>query len=123
MDSDRILLGGIEFYGHLGVTAAEREVGQRYLVDVELTLDLRRAATSDSITDTVNYAAVYDTVVEIGESRRYRIIEPLAEEIAQALLDRFPAQEVLVRIKKRPPPIKGIVEYAGVEIQRSRGRS
>ena len=47
-------------------------------------------------------------------------IEPLAEEIAQALLAGFPADEVMVRIKKCPPPIKGIVEYAGVEIRRGR---
>jgi len=117
---DKILLGGIEFYGHIGVSPAEREVGQRFVVDVELVVDLHHAATTDSITDTINYAAVYDTVITIGEGRSYRLVEPLAEEIAQALLKSFPADEVMVRVKKQPPPIKGIVAYAGVEIRRQR---
>jgi dihydroneopterin aldolase len=118
--SDKIILGGIEFYGHTGLTAAEREVGQRFSVDVELSVDLSHPAVTDNIADTVNYALVFSTVVGIGESGTYRLIEPLADEIARALLARFPASEVMVRLKKRPPPIKGIVEYAGVEIHRRR---
>lgn len=117
---DKILLGGIEFYGHTGFSAAEREVGQRFVVDLELIVDLSGAAKTDSIADTINYADVYGTVVSIGESRSYHLIEPLAEEIAASLLERFPASEVMVRLKKRPPPINGIVEYAGVEIRRAR---
>lgn len=120
MAPDKILLAGIEFYGHLGLTEAEREVGQRYVVDVELSVDLRRAAQSDAIAETVNYAEVYGRVVAIGESRRYRLIEPLADELARVLLEHFPAQAVRVRVKKQPPPIKGIVKYAGVEVYRER---
>lgn len=117
---DKILLGGIEFYGHVGVSAAEREVGQRFVVDIELAADLAHAAASDNIADTANYALVYDTVVTIGQRSSYRLIEPLAEEIARALLQRFAVNEVMVRLKKRPPPIKGIIEYAGIEIRRTR---
>jgi len=119
MTADKIILGGIEFYGHTGLSAAEREVGQRFVVDVE-AVDLKRAAGTDSVSDTVNYAEVYETVVSVGGDRSYRLFERLAEEIAQALLERFPASAVVVRLKKRPPPINGIIDYAGVEIRRAR---
>jgi 7,8-dihydroneopterin aldolase/epimerase/oxygenase len=121
--SDKIVLGGIEFYGHVGVSAAEREVGQRFVVDIEMITDLATAAASDNIADTINYASVYDTVVAIGQKRTHCLIEPLAEETARALLERFSASEVMVRITKCPPPISGIIAYAGVEIRRKRSRS
>ncbi len=118
--SDRILLAGIELYGHIGVSAAEREVGQRLVIDVELELDLRPAAATDEIGDTVNYAEAYGRIMEIGQNRSCHLLEPLAEEIAQALLASFPASAVMVRVKKRPPPMNGVIDYAGVEIRRSR---
>ncbi len=120
MTHDKIILGGIEFYGHVGVSDAEREVGQRFVVDVELTTSLARAGASDDLADTISYAEVYDVVFSIGESRICALVESLTEEIARVLLDRFPASEVMVRVKKSPPPIAGVVAYAGVEIRRRR---
>jgi dihydroneopterin aldolase len=120
MTVDKIILGGIEFYGHTGVSPAEREVGQRFVVDVELTLDLARPAATDNLSDTVSYAEVYGTVVGIGTGRSYQLIERLAAEIAKTLLNRFAVSEVTVRLKKRPPPIDGAIDYAGVEIRRTR---
>jgi dihydroneopterin aldolase len=120
MTQDKILLGGIEFFGHIGVSAAEREVGQRFVVDVELEANLARAGASDNLDDTISYAAVYDVVVGLGNSRRCLLVETLAEEIAQTILARFAAAAVMVRVKKCPPPIKGVIAFAGVEIHRRR---
>ena len=53
---DRILLNGMTFYGYHGVRPEEKELGQRFVVDVEMELDLRAAGTSDDLTDTVDYS-------------------------------------------------------------------
>ena len=118
--SDKIILGGIEFYGYIGVSPAEREVGQRFVVDVELGVDLARAGASDDLADTISYADVYDVVISLGQRRRCLLVETLAEEIAQSILARFAAAAVMVRVKKCPPPISGVIAYAGVEIHRRR---
>lgn len=119
---DKILLQGIQFYGYHGLSAEERAVGGRYAVDIELTLDLRAAGRSDHIADTVSYSAVHRLALEIGQGRSFHLIEALAQAIAEAVLERFPVEEVLIRVKKQPPPTEGILDYAGVEIRRRRGR-
>ncbi len=118
---DKILIHGIQFFGRHGVKPEEHVVGGRYVVDVTVEADLRPAAASDDVVDTVNYSEIYRTVIEIGQGREFRLIEALAETIAQAILERFPrAEGVEVRVKKQPPPTAGILDYAGVEIVRRR---
>ncbi len=118
--SDKILLTGAHFFARHGVSDEERQVGGRLVVDVELTYDLTRAGASDDVADTISYADIYEAVRGIVESRSFHLVEKLAETIAASLLIRFPAQAVLVRVRKDPPPIPGAVDYAGVEITRSR---
>jgi dihydroneopterin aldolase len=120
---DRILIHGIQFFGYHGVSPEERQVGGRYVVDVILECNLEPAAATDRIEDTVSYSDVYRLVVEIGQGHQFKLIETLAAAMAQAILERFPRVEaVQVRVKKQPPPIAGILEYAGVEIYRQRSR-
>ena len=119
--TDKILLNGAHFFARHGVSDDEQRTGGRYVVDVELSRDLARAAASDRLEDTVSYADVYGTVREIVEGKSFRLVETLAEQIAQALLARYAADSVLVRVKKQPPPTNGIIDSAGVEITRRRG--
>ncbi len=116
---DKILVQGIQFFGRHGVTPAEREVGQHFVVDVELRLDLARAGASDHLDDTVNYVAVHDLVREIGRGAPVTLLEALAERIARALLERFGLKEVTVRVRKPAPPIDGVMDWVGVEVTRS----
>jgi dihydroneopterin aldolase len=118
--TDKILLSGAHFFGRHGVSDEEQRVGGRYVVDIELTHDLSCAAASESLADTISYSEVYRAVREIIEGKSFRLLEALAEAIAQTLLARFPTEAVLVRVKKQPPPTAGIIDYAGVEIQRRR---
>lgn len=118
--TDKILLIGAHFFARHGVSDDEQRLGGRYVVDVELQRDLARAAASDNLTDTVSYSDVYRTVSEIVEGKSFRLIETLAETIAQTLLARYAAERVRVRVKKQPPPMEGIIDYAGVEITRTR---
>ena len=118
--ADKVLLHGAHFFAHHGVSDAEQRVGGRYVVDVELTRDLSRAGVSDALADTISYSDVYRAVQEIIETKSFRLVEALAETLAQTLLARFSANAVWVRVRKEPPPTAGIIDYAGVEIFRER---
>jgi dihydroneopterin aldolase len=115
---DRVFVQGIQFYGYHGVAEEERRQGQRFLVDVELSMDLRPAGGSDELSASIDYAEVLRLVKEIGEREQYRLLEALAERVATALLERFPAAGVRVRASKPATPLPGVFEAVGVEISR-----
>lgn len=118
--SDRIILRGAEFFARHGVRAAEREVGNRFVVDVALETDTRAAAAQDDLAKTISYADVYRVVRDLVQNESHQLLETLAERLAAELLARFPTAGVQVRVLKRSPPLDGIVDSAGVEIHRSR---
>lgn len=117
---DKIIICGIVFYGYHGVMTAEQELGQKFLVDVELYLNLKSAGISEHLSDTIDYKLVYDLVKSIEQKKKYKLIETLAFDIAEAILNSTSAVEVLVRIKKPQVPIAGIIDYVAVEIRRIR---
>ncbi len=116
--ADRILIRGIQFHGHHGVHEPERKLGQRFVVDIDLRLDLRPAAGTDDLSSTVDYGRVHAAVVEIGTREQFNLLETLATRIASTVLERFPVREVTVRVTKPSPPIPGILEGVSVEITR-----
>jgi dihydroneopterin aldolase len=118
MSSDKIVIDGIEFYGYHGDLPQERELGQRFTVDLELIADISRAGSSDRIEDTIDYASVVKRVREIGRSEQYHLIEALAERIAAIVLEEFSPLEVRVRVKKPFPPIPAPIQSVGVELSR-----
>lgn len=116
--TDRILLQGIQFYGYHGVTEEERQLGQRFLVDVELSLDLTGAEGWDDVSRTLDYRGVHAAVLEIGTRQQFRLLETLAARIASTLLERFPIRQVTVRATKPAPPLPGILAGVSVEVTR-----
>jgi dihydroneopterin aldolase len=117
---DKIILEGMEFYGYHGTTPEERKLGQRFILDVELFLDLQPAGVSDDLDRTVNYAQVFETVQAIVGGPPYQIIEALAEAVAQALLEQFPVAEIMVRVKKPQAPVPGRFAWVAAEITRKK---
>jgi dihydroneopterin aldolase len=118
---DKIQLAGMVFYGYHGVRLAERELGQRFIVDLEIETDLSRAGRTDSLADTVSYSSLYTLVKEIMEEGSRSLLESLAETIAGLILDRFEVDAVHVTVKKPQVPIQGsVMAYAAVEITRRR---
>lgn len=115
---DRILLHGIQFHGHHGVREEERKLGQRFVVDVDLSLDLAAAGQQDELAASVDYEQVYALVVEVGTREQFRLLEALAERVASAILERFPVRQVTVRATKPSPPIPGVLGSVSVEITR-----
>jgi dihydroneopterin aldolase len=118
--SDRIVLHDMVFEGRHGVLEREQREAQPFHLDVELGLDLGPAGVEDDLGRTVDYGSVFETCRTIVESTSFRLIEALAEAIAQELLAEYPADEVIVRVRKPNAPIDGTFAYAGVEISRRR---
>lgn len=115
-----MILKGMAFYGRHGVLPAEKQVGQRLVVDLVLYLDLARAGRHDDLAHTVDYSLVFGMVEEIVENRQFHLIEALAAAIADRVMASFPVEGVRVRVKKPMPPVGGIVDYAAVDIRRWR---
>ena len=119
---DRIFLEGMTFYGQHGVDPAEKSLGQRFTVDVEITRDLRTPGRTDDVDDTINYADVYRFAKKVLEGPSKNLIEALAEEIAASIADYWPRhgiEEIRVRVRKPEVPIKGsVLKAAAVEIVR-----
>lgn len=118
--TDKIILRGAQFHGKHGVSPEERIVGGRIIVDVEIEYDLTRAGLSDDIADTISYADVFKTVRHLVEDTESLLLEALAAKIADALFEKFPIDATTIYVRKQPPPIRGVVESAGVEIRRVR---
>lgn len=119
--SDRITLEGMRFYGFHGVNPEERVLGQEYLVDLTVEMDLGRAGSSDRLEDTISYAHIYRAVQEVMEGEPRNLLEAAAQSIADRVLSEFQVDSVGVRVKKPHPPIRGsVIEYASVEIFRRR---
>ena len=118
---DAVFLEGLQFYAYHGVNPEERAQGQRFLVDVALTVDLRAAGRADDLARTINYSAVYKRVRAIVEGPPRQLIEAVAEEIAVALLAEFPATAVTVTVRKPEVALKGaFLGAAGVRVSRTR---
>ena len=109
---------GMSFYGYHGVSAAERETGRMFEVDCELEVDLAEAGQSDQLTDTVDYAHVYETIKETVEGKAFSLLERLAGELAVRVLDRFGVYSVTLRVRKLNPPVRGGVKHIEVELTR-----
>jgi dihydroneopterin aldolase len=119
--SDRILLHGMAFEGAHGVSDEERADPQIIEMDVEVSLDLSAAGKSDELAQTVNYADVFEVCRDHVEERSYRLLEAIGEAVATDLLARFAAVEsASVTVRKPGVPIDGVLEYAGVRIERER---
>jgi dihydroneopterin aldolase len=117
---DKIILQNMVFRGHHGVHTGEREIGQRFEIDVELSLDLSRAMRSDALADTIDYSRVHAIVREEVEEQQYQLIEALAGAVVRRLLAEIPVAAVLVRVRKPQVPLPGLLSFAAVEIARRR---
>ena len=117
---DRVALRGLRGFGRHGVLPSERANGQPFLVDVELGLDTRRAAKSDDLTDTVDYAGLADRVVALVEGEPVNLIETLAERIAAMCLENDGVEQVQITVHKPEAPVTVAFEDVSVTIMRSR---
>jgi len=117
--SDIILLEGIQIPAALGVTAAERRMRRPVTLDLEVATDLRAAGRSDQIRRTIHYERIFAVVEDVAGNHQHRLVESLGERIAEAILAKFDVESVTVTVRK-PKPIAGVLDYAGIRITRNR---
>ena len=99
-DMDSIRIADLEVFFRVGVPDEERAKPQRLLISINLERDLRFAGASDDLSKTIDYFAVVQRILGLGEGREWKLIEALAEEIATMLLEEFGAPSVVVEVKK-----------------------
>jgi len=100
MNSGKISIVDLEVFYRVGVPDAERAQPQRLLLTVEMASDFSAAARSDGIADTIDYFAVTQRLLKLGDGREWKLIEKLAADIADAILVEFKPQGVSVEVKK-----------------------
>ena len=115
----RVELAGLELFGRHGALEEERREGQRFLFDVWLDVP-GEAADSDRLEDAVDYRDVVAVVREVSDGRAFTLLEALAAAVADALLARFPAERVRVRVRKPDVCLAAPVDYAAVSVERAR---
>lgn len=120
-ETDRLFLKAMPFFARHGVFDAERELGQKFVVDVDCWLDTRPAAWADDAELTISYQKIYEQVRAVAEDDPVHLIETLAERIATRLLDHFHLlEQVRVVVHKPSAPVTGLFGDVGVEIVRTR---
>ncbi len=117
---DRIALSGIQVYGYHGVLEAERELGQRFTIDVLLDGDFSAAAVSDDLTQALDYTVVHRLVADTAARETFQLIEALAGRLCRVLLQNLVVEAVTVTVHKPNPPIPHFQGSAAVTMKRTR---
>lgn len=115
---DIIFLNDLRVQTVIGIWDWERAIKQTVGIDLEMATDIRKAASSDSIQDTLDYKNVAKRIIEFVESSSFQLVETLAERIAGIIIDEFDVPWVKVRLSK-PGAIRGSKEV-GILIERNR---
>lgn len=118
---DNIRINGIKTYAYHGVFDAERTLGQFFITDVVMHLDLTPASTTDDLNGTVHYGEAYQMIEEIIKGEPVNLIEHLAEKVSKALFDRYDRiVGTEVTITKVNPPIEGNYDNVSITLNRKR---
>jgi 7,8-dihydroneopterin aldolase/epimerase/oxygenase len=117
---DRVALRGLRVRGRHGVHEHERRAGQDFVVDAVLGLDTRPAATGDDLSHTVDYGVLADRLAAVVSGEPVRLIETLAERLAQICLAEPAVQEVEITVHKPQAPVAQPVQDVTVTIARRR---
>ncbi len=117
---DIIRLINMQFYGFHGVSESEKHLGGRFEVDLEMQLLLKKSCDSDNLNDTVDYEKIYKTVDLCIKKDKFYLIEALANSIASDILQNFPINSLLVRVRKPHAPVKGVLDTVEVELERKK---
>lgn len=120
INSSYILLKEIRCYAYHGVAPQENLIGNEYIIDLKLKVDISKAAQTDEVADTVNYAEVHQ-VIMAEMAVPSKLLEHVGGRIIEKLFQQFPAlEEIELHLSKRNPPMGADVESAGIELHCSR---
>ncbi|MGH6726646.1 MAG: dihydroneopterin aldolase [Pseudolabrys sp.] len=122
--SDRIFIHGLSLHAYHGVMPYEGKVGQTFILDLELQIDLADAVRSDKVVDTVSYDKVVVCASKAFCAQRCKLIEAAGGRVADAVLGAFSrVRKVKVTIHKPHAPIAATFSDVGVTLERARSDS
>jgi dihydroneopterin aldolase len=119
---DRIELRGLRLLGHHGALAGEQDHAQPFEVDLDVEADVATAASTDQLSDAVDYGALVEAAAAVVTERRFALLESLAQSIADAVLAHDGVTAVAVTIRKLRPPVPFDLSSAGVRVERRSNR-
>lgn len=118
---DKILIRDLKIFAYHGVNPEEKENGQNFVFDIDLSVNMTKACYSDNVEDTVSYAKVIKTVTRTATAEKYDLLEKLAQVTADTILSEYPdVFNVSITLKKPNAPMKADFSYVGVQIYRER---
>jgi len=118
---DRVFVENLTVETVIGIFDWEREIRQAVSLDLEMEFDIRPAAASDAIEDTLDYKAVSKRLIHFVEQSEYQLVEALAEKCAAIILEEFPVNRLKLKLSK-PGAVRGS-SAVGVMIERSKNGS
>lgn len=119
---DKMIVKGMRFFGYHGVFPEENRLGQQFIVDLELIMDMEQAALTDELQYALDYSEVHSFVKAIVEGPPLKLIEALTGKVASMVLEHYTiVNEVTVRVTKPHPPFE--VHFDGVTIEMNRKRA
>lgn len=113
---DKIIIQGLQVNSLIGVYDWEREAKQPIIVDITMQLDLSRAADSDDVADTIDYAQAAQKLADVADKSEFQLLEALAGHMIQAMFDAYPVLHITLRLTK--PNILDNAQQVAVELSR-----
>ena len=118
---DKIIIDNLKIFAFHGVNAEEKQLGQDFVIDLEVSADISAACDTDDINSTVNYASLVKCIRRTLTEDKYNLIEKAAQQISCAVFAEFPSiSRLKLTLKKPDAPIKADFGFVAVQLERSR---
>ena len=118
-----IRIKGASFYAYHGALQEEQKIGGKFEVDVDIYTDFSEAVKTDDLKSTINYKDVYKFINQYVHEKKYYLIETLATNIADQLLNRYNGiMKIIVRVRKHSVPVGGVLDYVEAEVIKENGK-
>jgi dihydroneopterin aldolase len=115
---DEIIISGLTVFAHHGVLEHETTLGQRFIIDVTVGVDTKKAAATDALEHTLNYGTLSQAIADLAVARPVKLIETLAQDIADLVLSDAQAKTVTVKVTKPQAPLTVLADSVAVQIVR-----
>ncbi len=115
---DLLLLKDLEFWGTHGHWPEENKLGQRFVVDIEVSVDMQKMCDTDDLDTGLSYVTVYGIAKKVVTTEQHKLVQRIAQRIADEVIKAYPIKQIKVTVKKPSVAIGGIVDYVGCSIVR-----